>query len=152
MKIIWCMVPEIWSTTGNVLSFWTIFCPFTPLTTQKIKILKIWKNCPEISFYTSVPKIMLYFTVPEIWHVTDVIFTFHFGPFFALLLPKVTACKVKILKKIKTLPEDIVILHICTKNYDHIMYSWWDTICNWWTEWQMNEQMEKVTYKGGSPM
>ena len=66
---------------------------------------------------------MLYFTVPEIWHVTDVIFTFNFGPFFALLLPKVTACKVKILKKIKTLPEDIVILHICTKNYDHIMYS-----------------------------
>ena len=24
----------------NFLSFWTIFCPFTPLTTQKIKILK----------------------------------------------------------------------------------------------------------------
>ena len=22
------------------LSFWTVFCPFTPLTTQKIKILK----------------------------------------------------------------------------------------------------------------
>ena len=152
MKIIWCMVPEIWSTTGNILSFWTIFCPFTPLTTQKIKILKKWKNCLEISFYTSVPKIMLYFTVPEIWHVTDVIFTFHFGPFFALLLPKVTAWKVKILKKIKALPGDIIILHICNKNYDHIMYSWWDTICNQWTEWQMKEQIEKVTYKGGSPM
>ena len=24
----------------NVLSFWTVFCPFTPLTTQKIKIFK----------------------------------------------------------------------------------------------------------------
>ena len=24
----------------NFLSFWTIFCPFTPLTTKKIKILK----------------------------------------------------------------------------------------------------------------
>ena len=24
----------------NFLSFWTVFCPFTPLTTQKIKILK----------------------------------------------------------------------------------------------------------------
>ena len=38
------------------LSFWTIFCLFTPLTTQKIKILKKWKKKSlEISsFYTSV--------------------------------------------------------------------------------------------------
>ena len=28
------------------LSFWTIFCPFTPLTTWKIKTLKNWKNTP----------------------------------------------------------------------------------------------------------
>ena len=40
----------------NFLSFWTIFCPFTPLTTQKIKILKKWKNHLEIlSLYTCVP-------------------------------------------------------------------------------------------------
>ena len=39
----------------NFLSFWTIFCTFIPLTTQKIKILKIWKKRLEIlSFYTSV--------------------------------------------------------------------------------------------------
>ena len=28
----------------NVLSFWAIFCSFTSLTTQKIKILKKWKK------------------------------------------------------------------------------------------------------------
>ena len=28
----------------NFLSVWTIFCPFTPLTTQKIKTLKKWEN------------------------------------------------------------------------------------------------------------
>ena len=40
----------------NALSFWTIFLPFTPLTTQKIKILKKWKKPLEIlSFYTCVP-------------------------------------------------------------------------------------------------
>ena len=40
----------------NFLSFWTTFCPFTPLTTQKIKLLKKWKNCLEIlSFYTGIP-------------------------------------------------------------------------------------------------
>ena len=67
------------------LLFWTIFCSFT--TAQKITILKNWKMLLEISsFYTSVPKIMIIcYTVPEIWRVTDVIFIFHFGLFFALL-------------------------------------------------------------------
>ena len=38
-------------------SFWTIFCPFTPLTTQKIKIFKKWKKLPEISsFYNLCTK------------------------------------------------------------------------------------------------
>ena len=37
----------------NSLSFWTIFCPFTPLTTWKVKILKNWKKRLEI-FYTGV--------------------------------------------------------------------------------------------------
>ena len=57
----------------NLLSFWTIFCPFTSLTTQKIKILKKWKKCLEISsFYTCIPKIMItWCTVPEIRCATD---------------------------------------------------------------------------------
>ena len=38
------------------LSFWTIFCLFTPLTSQKIKTLKKWKKCLEIlSFYFFFP-------------------------------------------------------------------------------------------------
>ena len=32
----------------NFLSFWTIFCPFTPIETWKIKILKRWKKRVEI--------------------------------------------------------------------------------------------------------
>ena len=73
----------------NFLSFWTIFCPFTPLITQKIKILKKWKNLLKISsFYTSVPKIIIIcYTLPEMWCVTDLTI-FHFGLFFALLKPK----------------------------------------------------------------
>ena len=60
--IIWGTVPEIWSET--ILSFWTVFCPFTPLpplTAQKMKISKKWKKHLEISsFYTSVPKTWSY--------------------------------------------------------------------------------------------
>ena len=69
-------------------SFWAIFCPFTPLTDQKIKIWKKMKSWEISSFYTSAPKIMIMcYTVPEIWHMTHVIGIFHFGLFFALLTP-----------------------------------------------------------------
>ena len=63
------------------------FLPLYPLTTQKIKILKKWKKLLEISwFYISASRIMIIcHTVPEIWRVTDVIFIFHFGLFFAFL-------------------------------------------------------------------
>ena len=57
-------------------SFWAIFCPFTPLTTEKIKILKKWKKRPGES----------------------------------------------------------IISQLCTKNYDQMMYSSWDMVCNRWTD------------------
>ena len=41
---IWFLRYEVWQT--NILSFWAIFYPFTPLTIQKIKILKKWKKTP----------------------------------------------------------------------------------------------------------
>ena len=55
----------------NFLSFWTIFCPFTPLTT--------WKNEE---------------------------------------------------KKMKKIPGDIIIWHMCTINDNHIMYGSWDIECD----------------------
>ena len=68
----------------NFLSFWTIFCPFTLLSTWKIKTLKNEQNTWRYHhFYTSVPKIMICYIVPEVWHVMDVIVIFHFGIFFA---------------------------------------------------------------------
>ena len=53
----------------NFSSFWTIFCPFPPLTIQKIKNWKkMKKKIVKVSlFYTSVPKIMIInYTVPAI--------------------------------------------------------------------------------------
>ena len=78
MKIIWCMISEIWSTTDRIfiildyllpiikymareiwsatdrifLSSWAIFCPFTPLTAQKMKISKNWKKLLQISSWS----------------------------------------------------------------------------------------------------
>ena len=68
-------------------SFWAMFCPFMPLAAQKIKIKKkkTKKSLEISSLYISVQKIMIIcYLVPEIWSVTDVIVTFHFGLFFSL--------------------------------------------------------------------
>ena len=83
-------VPEIWYMTDVItFLFWAIFCPFTPLTAQNIKILTKWKKHLGItSFYICVPKIIMirWCMVSEIWCMTDVIVISHFGLFFALLL------------------------------------------------------------------
>ena len=78
----WCtknqdhMLHCSWDKTCNgcncYFSFWTTFCPFTPLTAQKIKISKKWK------------------------------------------------------KK----PGDIIILHKCAKNHGHTLYCSWDMVCD----------------------
>ena len=53
-------------------SYWAIFCPFTPFTTQKINISQKWKKHMEISsFYMCVPKMKIrWCTFPKIWCTT----------------------------------------------------------------------------------
>ena len=64
------------------------FLPFYPLNSPKNENFKKNGRKHLEIFYTIVPKVMIIgFTLPEIWHVTDVIVIFHFGPFFALLPP-----------------------------------------------------------------
>ena len=73
----------------NFLSFWTIFCPYTPLTTQKIKILRKWKKKNPgdiIILHKCTIMTIIWCMVPEIWNVTDRTFC-HFGSLFALLPP-----------------------------------------------------------------
>ena len=95
-------------------SFWTFFCPFTPLTAQKMKISKKSKKHLEISsFYTSVPELMI------ICHCSwDMVcdrcnFFFILG-FFPFPLPP-NSPKNKNFKKMKKKQKlrDIIILHTC---------------------------------------
>ena len=108
----------------NFLSFWAIFLPLYATNNPKNENFEKMKkkNLGDIIILTSVPKIMIICnTIPEIWHVTDVIFFFilnYFLPFYPL-----TARQIKILKKMKKALGDIIILHTCTKNYDHMMYN-----------------------------
>ena len=57
--------------------------------------------------------------VPEIWRATHKIFC-HFGLFFALLPPNNP--KNQNFEKLKNTPGDIIILHKCSKNNDHMLY------------------------------
>ena len=112
----------------NFLSFRAIFCPFTLLTPQKIKILKKWKNAWRYYHFTkmyqkpwSYATLYLHFSL---WAIFC-----HFTP---PPLPPLTAKKIKMKKK-KT-PGDIIILHRCTKNYDLMTYSSWDITRGGWTD------------------
>ena len=128
--IIWYTVPEILHMTDvivifNFLDYFLLFTP-PPNLPKKWKFQQNEKNNLHIpSFYKSVPKIMiLCYTVPEIWHVADVIVIFYFGLFFALFPSN--SLKNENFKKMNKMPGDVIILHKCTKNYDHTVYCSWD--------------------------
>ena len=121
---------SFWDTEldGIFLSFWAIFCLFTPtlLTTQKTTILKKWKKYLEVSsFWTCATKnTIIWCMLTQTWSVTDIIFC-HFMPFFALL-PHYWPPKLKFGKNVKKKPRNIILLHMCTINQDHMMYDFWD--------------------------
>ena len=111
----------------SFLSFRAIFCPFTPLTTWKIKTLRQWKKHLDMSsFYTYVPKItIIWCMLPEIWSTTDKFFVIlgHFLPFIGP--------KNQNLEKMKKMPRYIIIiLLICTINGNHMMYVSLDMECS----------------------
>ena len=149
--ILHCSLDMVHKGFNCYFSFWAIFLPFTPLTAQKIKILKKWRKPLEISlFYTSVPKIMITcYTVSEIWRMTDVIVIFHFRLFFALLLPPPPPSPPPPPNSPKNQKNEENVWR-----YDHFtcVYQkfWSDDV--WFprnSARQMDEQTRKVTYRGG---
>ena len=71
--MLYCSLDMAHNGFNCYFSIWTIFCPFTSLTAQKIIMFKKWKIPLEISsFYICVPKTMMrWCMVPEIWCATD---------------------------------------------------------------------------------
>ena len=131
-----------WDIERDRQIFFVILDHFLPFYNPNINILKKLSKCLEIlSFYTSVPKIMIIcYTVPEIQHMMDVNVIFHFGPFFALLQPQKWKFQKK--KRKKKTPGDVIILHMCTKNYDQVMYGSWEMVCKGWADGQKKWHIE----------
>ena len=82
-----------------------------PPNRPKNENIKKWKKILELSsIYTSVPKIMIIGdTVPEIW-----------------LFYLASSPKCENFKTMKKTPGDVIILHKCTKNHDHMPICSWD--------------------------
>ena len=133
-------------------SFWTIFCAFTPLATPKIKILKkltktpgdiiIWHKCTKNQDH------MLHCSWDRC--MTDIIFVFHFGLYFALTSLK--TWKIKILRKWKKKKKkkkklEISSFYICVPK---IMIKN-NVVHDTWTDRRTDTWTEKVTYRGGCP-
>ena len=134
------MIYDSWDMEPNrhkFLLFLTIFCCFTLMKTWKIKILKKWKKTlGDIILHkcTKNQEHMLHCC----WDMTHDGYNFYFS--FWDICP-FTPLKMKIIKNEKG-PGDIIILHMCTKNYGHMMYSSWDIVSSGETD----RQTEKVTY------
>ena len=77
---------------------------------------KVKKNTMISLFYTCVPKtLMISSTVPEMWRVIN--WNWYFWVIFSHF---------EILKNQKKW-RDVIILQMCTKNQNYMMYSSWDT-------------------------
>ena len=92
MKIIWCMVPERACDEHNFLSFWTVFCPFTPLTTQNLIILEKWKNAWRYYHFKQVyhkwQSYDVWFLRYEVWRTEFFVILDCFLPFYPHNNPK----------------------------------------------------------------
>ena len=131
MTIIWCMVPEIWSTANRIVCHFGPFFAFLPpppppLATQKIKILKNEKNAWRYNFTKLYQKS---------WSYATLLLRYDMWLLFFALLP-LSNPKNKWKKKWKKMLGDIKI-HMCTKSHDHMMHKSWDMVCYGW----MNRQM-----------
>ena len=97
-------------------SFWAIFCPLTPITCRKIENFKKMKKTPgDIIILHNRNKNhdhMLYCS----WDMGRDGCNFCFS-FWAIFCP-FTAQKIKISRKWKKAPRDVIILHMCSKTYN----------------------------------
>ena len=117
------MVPEIHIVSNSSFYHFGPFLPFYPINNQKNKNFeKMKKNLRDIIIlhkYTKNHDHMLHSSQDA--RCDGCNFFFRFGLFFVLLPPKQPK-KSKFLKNEKNMPGDIIILLMCTKNYDHMMY------------------------------
>ena len=126
ITIIWCMLPEISNATDNLLSFWVMFYSLPHSWPENLKIWEIEKmpgRIISLHLCITIDDHMMYVS-QDAEHDRHNFLSFWTAIY---LLP---TKKIKILKKWKESSGDVTILHMCSKNHDHIMYASWDIECD----------------------
>ena len=142
MKIVWCLVAEIWSATDRIFCHFRSFFAFLPH--QQHEKSKFWKKAPgDIIILHKCTKNhdhMLYCPWDKAHDTCNCCYSFWeiFSPFTPLTAQKSS----KNFKKMKKTTGDIIILHMCTRNYDQMMHSSWDKVCDrrkdGWKKWHIS--------------
>ena len=105
------------------LPFWVLFCPFIPLTNQKIKILRKWKTTPGdiiiLNLSTMNDNHIMYGSWDMGFNRQNL---FSFWTIFCPFSEKSKFWKKK--------HGDIISLHLCITNDNHMMYDFLDIRCN----------------------
>ena len=120
----------------NFLSFWTIFCLFTPLppppNNPKNENFEKLKKRPGGIIILQTCTINDNHMMYSSWDMKYDRHNFcHFGQFFCLFIT-LTTQKIKILKKMKQKSADIIILHVYHKWQSHdVLFLRYEA---WWTE------------------
>ena len=139
------MVPEIWSMTDIIFCcFGPFFAFYSPNNPENQNFVKMNKNPGDLIILHKCTKNHDHI-VPETWHMTDVIFIFHFElslPFYPL-----TAQKIKIKKKSKnawryhhfTRVPKIMITWCMVPEIWCTMDQWQDRQTDRWKKWHMDE-------------
>ena len=126
--IMWDTVPKMQSET-ELLSFWAIFCLFNSLhlnNSEKQSFEKMKKAFGDVIILNLCNKkhdhMMYAYSDMECLHRHNFLsFQAIFCSFAPLLTPEIKICN-----KCKKSPGDIILLHMCTINQDHMMYGSWD--------------------------
>ena len=130
----------------NFLSFWVIFSLSPAWQPRKSKLWKFEKNNWRYFYLThtqhkwqSYVQLLRYGPRPtEFFVILDRFLPFYPSPpppTHPPPIPFLTAQKIKMLKKMKKKPGDIIVLPKCTKNHDHMLHCSSDTArdgCNFY--------------------
>ena len=121
----------------NVLSLWTVFCPFTPhMDPENQNFEKMKKTLEDIiilQMFTINDSRMIYGFSDRVHQTKFFVILEHFVLFY---LPN--NLKNQNFEKLKKTPGDIINLHKCTKNHDHMLYCSLDIArngCNYFSLW-----------------
>ena len=112
----------------NFLSLRAIFCPFTPqMLTPKIKI---WKKCKNVGRHYPFTHVYHKWRSYDVWFLRYKTWQVVFLSFWAIFYPLtlLTTRKIKILKNEKNSWRYHNLIK-CTKNDNHLIYSFWDMQC-----------------------